>query len=80
VLKAFISIHQRPSGRVTTIHTSYISEPLVIGDETPAISITAAKNIAFQGIRKLSTAPPPKSLAKSSATLSWLPVDVYCRQ
>ncbi len=75
VLKAFISIHQRPSGRVTTIHTSYISEPLMIGAETPAISISAAKNIAFQGIRKLSKVPPPKSLAKSSATLSWLPVD-----
>ena len=75
VLNAFISIHQRPSGRVTTIHTSYISEPVMVGAATPVISMNAAKNIAFEGIRRLTKVSSPKLLAKTGAKLSWLPLD-----
>ena len=74
VLKAFISIHQRPSGRVTTIHTSYISNPFMVGAATPLISMKAAKNIAFKGIHRFSNDSWTKLLARTHAELSWFPM------
>lgn len=74
ILNAFISIHQRPSGRVTTIHASYISDPFMVGAATPVISRKAAKTIAFEGIRRFSNDSWPKLLARTNAELNWLPI------
>lgn len=75
VLNAFISIHQRSSGRVTTVHTSYISDPLVVGASTPVIDQQAAEAITLEGVRRLAKISSLDLLAKTSAELSWLPVD-----
>lgn len=75
VLNAFISIHQRSSGRVTTVHTSYISDPLVVGASTPVIAEEAAEAIALEGIRQLSKVSSLELLVKTRTELSWFPVD-----
>ena len=75
VLNAFISIQQRLSGRVTTVHNSYISDPVIEGSATPVIAREAAEAIALDGIRQLSGVLSPELLAKTRAELSWLPVD-----
>jgi len=75
VLNAFVSINQRPSGRVTTVHNSYISDPLMEGAATPVIAREAAEVIALDGIRKLSGVSSPELLSKTSAELNWYPVD-----
>jgi hypothetical protein len=74
VLDAFVSTLLRPSGRVTTIHTSYISDPVMVGAATPVIARKEAEAIAIEGIRQLSGVSSPKLLAKTSAEVSWLPV------
>jgi len=75
VLNAFISVQQSPSGQVTTVHNSYISDPLMEGAATPVITQEAAEAIALDGIRQLSGVTSPELLDKASAELSWYPVD-----
>ncbi len=75
VLNAFVSIHQRSSGRVATVHSSYLSDPIIAGVANPVIAREAAEAIAFEGIRQLSKVSSPELLAKTSAELSWYPVD-----
>ncbi len=75
VLKAFVSIQQRPNGRVTTVHNSYISDPMIEGSATPVITQETAEAIALDGIRQLSGVSSPELLDKTSAELSWYPVD-----
>jgi Zn-dependent metalloprotease len=75
VLNAYVSIQQRPSGRVTTVHNSYISDPLMEGSATPMITQEAAETIALDGIGKLSGVSSPELLEKARAELSWYPID-----
>ncbi len=75
VLNAFVSIQQRSSGRVATVHTSYISDPMIEGASTPVIAREAAEAIALDGIRQLSGVSSPELRAETSAELSWFPLD-----